>query len=408
MAAASREAGIDTETLSNALKKMELFVSQAASGGKEQTLALEVMGVKLKDIIGLAPDKMFEVLGEAIARLGNETDRTRELTDVFGRSGTVVLPLFTKLGETFAQTRAHVKELGQALDDEGIAKLAAADRSVKSLEQSFGTLWTTLISKVAPGIKTFGDELSAQLSGSRVAQITAQIERIKAELSVKEGEGGVAHFIEAVGGHSESRLRARLDALEKELAQLKGSAAAGGAGGAYALPDSAAPPSKFGDAEAAARRAEQEAQKFKEDMKDIEKANTEFFASLAKQGVEQSKVEKEALDQWLAAYEKRKTEEEKLQDDIVAMRKRATTDRKSTRLNSSHRCISYAVFCLKKKKEKTRFSGQRKPRSQEKHGLDVRQRDSPPASMADIQYATPHSSSYDHGKQASRCEVTDT
>src|SRR5207248_7049944 len=27
-----------------------------------------------------------------------------------------------------------------------------------------------------------------------------------------------------------------------------------------------------------------------------------------------------------------------------------TTDRKSTRLNSSHRTISYAVFCLKKKK----------------------------------------------------------
>src|SRR5437879_10756932 len=29
-----------------------------------------------------------------------------------------------------------------------------------------------------------------------------------------------------------------------------------------------------------------------------------------------------------------------------------TTDRKSTRLNSSHRCISYAVFCLKKKTTK--------------------------------------------------------
>src|SRR5437763_2149995 len=27
-------------------------------------------------------------------------------------------------------------------------------------------------------------------------------------------------------------------------------------------------------------------------------------------------------------------------------------DRKSTRLNSSHRCISYAVFCLKKKKKR--------------------------------------------------------
>src|SRR5437762_13596222 len=34
----------------------------------------------------------------------------------------------------------------------------------------------------------------------------------------------------------------------------------------------------------------------------------------------------------------------------VACVVRAPLDRKSTRLNSSHRCISYAVFCLKKKK----------------------------------------------------------
>src|SRR2546429_2826632 len=31
----------------------------------------------------------------------------------------------------------------------------------------------------------------------------------------------------------------------------------------------------------------------------------------------------------------------------------STSDRKSTRLNSSHGYISYAVFCLKKKKKKT-------------------------------------------------------
>src|SRR5258708_26042346 len=31
----------------------------------------------------------------------------------------------------------------------------------------------------------------------------------------------------------------------------------------------------------------------------------------------------------------------------------ASEDRKSTRLNSSHQIISYAVFCLKKKKQET-------------------------------------------------------
>src|SRR5258708_18926206 len=35
---------------------------------------------------------------------------------------------------------------------------------------------------------------------------------------------------------------------------------------------------------------------------------------------------------------------------------RADEDRKSTRLNSSHQIISYAVFCLKKKKKKIAFS----------------------------------------------------
>src|SRR5687768_18130009 len=35
------------------------------------------------------------------------------------------------------------------------------------------------------------------------------------------------------------------------------------------------------------------------------------------------------------------------------LRLRRKADRKSTRLNSSHGYISYAVFCLKKKKKKT-------------------------------------------------------
>src|SRR2546430_12442105 len=38
--------------------------------------------------------------------------------------------------------------------------------------------------------------------------------------------------------------------------------------------------------------------------------------------------------------------------DVAAERDERQADRKSTRLNSSHSQISYAVFCLKKKKQK--------------------------------------------------------
>src|SRR5205809_3307636 len=37
--------------------------------------------------------------------------------------------------------------------------------------------------------------------------------------------------------------------------------------------------------------------------------------------------------------------------DVICDKPMTTTDRKSTRLNSSHGYISYAVFCLKKKKQ---------------------------------------------------------
>src|SRR2546422_6907667 len=49
-------------------------------------------------------------------------------------------------------------------------------------------------------------------------------------------------------------------------------------------------------------------------------------------------------------------------DDVPASavgEARAVRDRKSTRLNSSHGYISYAVFCLKKKKKKQRDERQK-------------------------------------------------
>src|SRR5258708_26868222 len=44
-------------------------------------------------------------------------------------------------------------------------------------------------------------------------------------------------------------------------------------------------------------------------------------------------------------------------------------DRKSTRLNSSHQIISYAVFCLKKKKKDKRATGSETYKTKTMHGV---------------------------------------
>src|SRR5947199_5558845 len=43
--------------------------------------------------------------------------------------------------------------------------------------------------------------------------------------------------------------------------------------------------------------------------------------------------------------------------DLLRIKKHESLDRKSTRLNSSHLGISYAVFCLKKKNKTSDFAG---------------------------------------------------
>src|SRR5260363_440935 len=52
-----------------------------------------------------------------------------------------------------------------------------------------------------------------------------------------------------------------------------------------------------------------------------------------------------------------------------------SADRKSTRLNSSHQIISYAVFCLKKKKNpKTRFDAINNNKKKKQH-TQIKQQD---------------------------------
>src|SRR2546426_7414605 len=60
----------------------------------------------------------------------------------------------------------------------------------------------------------------------------------------------------------------------------------------------------------------------------------------------------EVLDSFLSQATGRETYE-RMQEKVRTLERLGTQgDRKSTRLNSSHLVISYAVFCLKKKKNK--------------------------------------------------------
>src|SRR3712207_8450164 len=66
----------------------------------------------------------------------------------------------------------------------------------------------------------------------------------------------------------------------------------------------------------------------------------------------------DGFDFWLDKLNSFTQPGEDVRDQTVALARvrRAEIDRKSTRLNSSHANISYAVFCLKKKKSHSYYA----------------------------------------------------
>src|SRR2546427_5867291 len=86
---------------------------------------------------------------------------------------------------------------------------------------------------------------------------------------------------------------------------------------------------------------------------------TTLFRSMEHEQLEQRELFRAQRDRPAAAPHLAGAEVDlQVRDPVARRRQRGTPprqgDRKSTRLNSSHSQISYAVFCLKKKKKKTK------------------------------------------------------
>jgi len=163
LAYAAKLADVDIASLSTAIKKMQVSISEAASGGKDQIAALKALGLTVDQLLSKRPDKQFELLADQISRLKDPADRARAATEIFGKAGADLLPLFSQGAEGIRKAREEAEKLGFSFGDESLKSLGEADDAVKRLNASWEAFSTTLIAKAAPAITRV---LNAASSGS--------------------------------------------------------------------------------------------------------------------------------------------------------------------------------------------------------------------------------------------------
>jgi len=164
LAYAAKMSDIELSSLSTAFKKMQVSISQAGSGGKAAQETFAALGIEFASLRQLAPDRQFELIADRISQLTDPADRARAATELFGKAGADLLPMFEQGAAGIRKAREEAVRLGASLSEDQVKQLAAADDALKRLNASWEGLVRTLTVAVTPSLVTVFNAMQNALS----------------------------------------------------------------------------------------------------------------------------------------------------------------------------------------------------------------------------------------------------
>lgn len=165
MSFAAEQSGADLATFEKGIRRMQSTINDAGMGLSSATDSLAALGVSLSDLDGLAPDKQFEVLANALAGVEDASQRAALAQRIFGRAGTALLPLMSAGAGGFAALRAEAERLGLVMDAETAKQAEVLTDAINSLRRGFGAIAFQVGSAVAPVLSSLAQTLSVVAGG---------------------------------------------------------------------------------------------------------------------------------------------------------------------------------------------------------------------------------------------------
>lgn len=220
LAHAAKQSDVDLGALTTSIQKMQIFLSKAKTGTKENVATLQALGLEVRDIINLKADDQFELIAEQVSKLASEEDRARAVTEVFGKAGGELLPMFQNGARGIREAREEAEKLGLVFTDEQLKRLSEADDAIKRMNGSWNAMWTILVSKLAPAITQVADGISGMGGGGSLDE---RIAKLESELEVaRNGRVGFdPGFIPGVIPGAGMKVTRSPEEIEAELRRLQ-------------------------------------------------------------------------------------------------------------------------------------------------------------------------------------------
>jgi hypothetical protein len=115
---AAGQSGADLATLESGLRKMQKAIVNAAKGSDSAQEALKLLNLTVAELDGLSPDQQFKLIADRLAGIQDPTIKAALAMELFGRSGTALLPLMSGGAKGIEQLQQSARDLGLTMSTE--------------------------------------------------------------------------------------------------------------------------------------------------------------------------------------------------------------------------------------------------------------------------------------------------
>ncbi len=152
--------GTDLAAVETGVRRMQKTLIAARDGSKEASEALVKLGISAAKIAALAPEQQFEAVARSLRAISDPTERAAVAMSVFGKGGTVLLPMIDDLDAL----RQKARELGLTMTTEQARAADELGDSYDTLKASVRGLALSVGSALAPALQQVTDALTRAVS----------------------------------------------------------------------------------------------------------------------------------------------------------------------------------------------------------------------------------------------------
>jgi len=192
---ASEQSGASIADLEKGIRGLQRGMFDAKRGTGEMLFALEELGLKYEDLKDLSPEDQFELIGDRLAGISDDSIRAAVAMKAFGKSGSALLPLFGNIKSLREEARA----LGITMTAETAKDAAELTDALNRLDRVFLAIKVAIGSAVGPLLSDLSTRFAFAL-GEVIKFIKANKEMIVTALKVGVIIGALGGAMLAIGG----------------------------------------------------------------------------------------------------------------------------------------------------------------------------------------------------------------